>query len=169
MLMKRVLSILLTLSMGLFGCTSQKKLTAEAPFTVTKAVCQTWVGGREESGHGTDVTLSLEGLDQSGVHLQQLFFRGRVGDLSVSSSEGRMIATCNFLDSEKDITMHSDPTKEVGNQPPRMKSKEELEFPFELDTNEAVISYVEGDTVKYFKITEVADKPGRVYQGREKQ
>lgn len=169
MLMKRVLPILLTLYMGLFGCTSQKKLTQETPFTITEAVCQTWVGGREESGHGMEVTLSLEGLDQSAVRLQQLFFRGRVGDLSVSTTKDGMIGTCNFLELEKDISMHSDPMKEVGNQPPRMKSKEELEFPFELGANEAVISYAEGDSIKYFKISEVVEKPGRAYLGREKQ
>ena len=169
MLMKRVVPIIVSLSMGLFGCTSQKKLMAKAPFTVSKAVCQTWVGGREESGHGTEVKLSLEGLDQSKVRLQQLYFRGRVGDLSVLTSKEGIMATCSFQESRKDISMHSDPMKEVGNQPPRIKSKEELEFPFELGMNEAVISYTEGDNIKYFKILEVVEKPGRVNQGREKQ
>lgn len=167
--MKHMMSAILIFTLGLSGCSSQKKLTEKAPFTVKDAVCQTWVGGREESGTGMEVTLSLEGLPKTDVNLNQLFFRGRVGDISLSRTETGTLATCTFVEMKKDISMHSDPMQEVGNQPPRMKSAAEKEFPFELGQDEAVISYEEGDHMRYFKITGVVEKPGRAYLGQEQQ
>ena len=167
--MKHMMSAIIILSLGLSGCSSQKKLTEEAPFLVKNAICQTWVGGREESGTGIKVTLSLEDLPESQLNFNQLYFRGRVGDISLSRTAEGTMATCNFTDMKKDISMHSDPMQEVGNQPPRMKSQAEKEFPFELAPDEAVISYNEGDHMHYFKITGVVEKPGRAQLGREQQ
>ena len=167
--MKHMMSAILVFSLGLSGCSSQKKITEEAPFAVKDAVCQTWVGGREESGHGMEVKFSLEGASDKQVDFSQLFFRGRVADIALSSSEEGTIATCTFVEQDKNISMHSDPMKEVGNQPPRVKSKAEKNFPFELAQDEAVISYMEGDRMHYFKISGVVEKPGRAYLGREQQ
>ena len=167
--MKQMMATLIVLTLGLSGCSSQKKLSEEAPFVVKDAVCQTWVGGREESGKGMEVRLDLSSISEDQVELHQLFFRGRVADITISTSEKGTMATCNFIEQEKQISMHSDPMKEVGNQPPRMKSAEEKKFPFELGPDEAVISYREGDHVRYYKITGVVEKPGRAYLGREQQ
>jgi hypothetical protein len=66
--------------------------------------------------------------------------------------------------------MHSDPKKEVGNQPPGSISKKDKEFPFELKKDEAVISYKNsaGDPQKskitYFKITGIKTKPSLIYK-----
>lgn len=167
--MKYAMSAMLIFTLGLFGCSSQKKLTKEAPFQVVEAVCQTWVGGREEAGKGTEVTLNLKGISEAKVNLHQLYFRGRVADVALTKTDAGMLAVCSFTDQEKDITMHSDPMKEVGNQPPRMISEEEKNFPFKLNADEAVISYLEGDHMRYYKITGVIEKPGRAYLGREQQ
>jgi hypothetical protein len=167
--MKYMVSALLILSLGLSGCSSQKKLTEEAPFVIKDAICQTWVGGREESGKGMEVKFYLEGLSGAEVVLDQLFFRGRVSDIALSTTEEGTTATCTFTEHSKDISMHSDPTREVGNQPPRMKTEAEMNFPFELEQDEAVISYMEGDRMRYFKITGMVEKPGKVYLGREQQ
>ena len=167
--MKSMVSGLLILSLGMFGCSSQKKLTADPPFVISQAVCQTWVGGREESGKGMDISFQVDGLEESQVQLHQLYFRGRIGDLTLTSKEDVMHATCNFTEQTKEIAMHSDPMKEVGNQPPRIKSKDEKAFPFELQPQEAVISYTQGSKMKYYKIAEIAEKPGRFYPGREKE
>lgn len=169
LLMKYLMSALLIFTLGLSGCSSQKKLTDVAPFEIKEAVCQTWVGGREESGSGMEVKIALEGISEADVDLNQLYFRGRVGDVSLFTTEQGKTAICTFTDQEKDISMHSDPTKEVGNQPPRIRSAEEIEFPFELEQDEAVISYMEGGRMRYFKITGVVEKPGRAYLGREQQ
>ena len=81
--------------------------------------------------------------------------------------EGTM-ATAKFENHKPDIVMHSDPKKEVGNQPPRLRTEEEKTFPFELNADEAVLSYLENGKVKYVKISGVKDKPARIYPGRPK-
>lgn len=167
--MKHMIATLIVLSLGLSGCSSQKKLTEDPPFTVKDAMCQSWVGGREESGTGMEVSLSLDGLPETGLTLNQLFFRGRVGDISLSTAQGSTKVTCSFTDQKKDISMHSDPMKEVGNQPPRIKTDAEKDFPFELGQDEAVISYLVGDHIHYYKISGIVEKPGRAYLGREQQ
>ena len=164
--MRRSMIALLILMMGFYACSSQKKLTAEAPFTISKAVCQTWTGGMEQTGHGTEVTLVLDDLPTDQITLKEMYFRGRIGKISMGDTTDGIQAKCNFVDQPKEIAMHSDPAKEVGNQPPRVRSKEEVEFPFELKADEAVISYMENDTLKFFKVGNVVDKPGRVYQSR---
>ncbi|NND16577.1 MAG: hypothetical protein HKN89_09675 [Eudoraea sp.] len=157
---------LLILLMVLFACSSQKKLTEEAPFTVSKAICQTWVGGMEQTGHGTEVTLTLDTLPMDQITLKEMYFRGRVGEITIGDTVDGIQAKCNFIEQPKEISMHSDSTKEVGNQPPRVRSKKELKFPFELEPNEVVISYMENEDLKFFKVSDVVDKPGRVYQSR---
>jgi len=157
---------LLILMMGLYACSSQKKLTEEAPFTISNAICQTWVGGMEQTGHGTEVTLDLDALPGAQITLVEMYFRGRVGDLKMATTPDGIKATCNFIEQPKEIAMHSDPAKEVGNQPPRVRSEKEIKFPFELAPNEAVVSYMENNSIKYFKVVNVVDKPGRVYQSR---
>lgn len=164
--MKRSMLALLILMMGLYACSSQKKLTEEAPFAISNAVCQTWVGGMEQSGHGTEVTLDLDALPNAQITLVEMYFRGRVGALKMATTPDGIKATCNFIEQPKEIAMHSDPAKEVGNQPPRVRSEKEIKFPFELEPNEAVVSYLENDSLKYFKVVNVVDKPGRVYQSR---
>ncbi len=164
--MRRSMIALLILMMGLYACSSQKKLTADAPFTISKAICQTWTGGMEQTGHGTEVTLTLDGLAMDQITLKELYFRGRVGDITMGNTTEGIQAKCNFIEQPKEISMHSDPAKEVGNQPPRVRSKKEMEFPFELKPDEAVISYIENDILKFFKVDNVVDKPGRVYQSR---
>ncbi|MBT8236385.1 MAG: hypothetical protein KJO04_09350 [Bacteroidia bacterium] len=157
---------LLILMMGLYACSSQKKLTADAPFTVSKAICQTWIGGMEQTGHGTEVTLTLDAFAMDQITLKELYFRGRVGEITMGDTTDGIQAKCNFFEQPKEIAMHSDPAREVGNQPPRVRSKKEVEFPFELKPDEAVISYMENDSLKFFKVGNVVDKPGRVYQSR---
>lgn len=164
--MKRSMFVLLILMMGLYACSSQKKLTAEAPFTISKAICQTWVGGMEQTGHGTEVTLDLEALQTDQIILKEMYFRGRIGDITMATTADGIKATCNFIEQPKEIAMHSDPAKEVGNQPPRLKSEKEMKFPFELEPDEAVVSYMENDSLKFFKVVDVVDKPGRIYQSR---
>ena len=66
--------------------------------------------------------------------------------------------------------MHSDPKEEVGNQPPGSINRKNADFPFDLNRDEAVVSYkvMTGDPknnkVTYFKITGIKSKPSRIYQ-----
>ena len=48
----KIASLLIVSVVSLYGCSSQKKFTMEAPFTINNPAYQQYAGGREESGTG---------------------------------------------------------------------------------------------------------------------
>ena len=160
----RLLSyMMIVLLFSLSGCSSQKKLVDKPPFDMGDATCQKWVGGREESGSGLLLNISVNETLSGNTQLQQAYFRGMVADIKMEEKDGQLMATANFLnkrDEKPDMVMHSDPKKEVGNKPPKLKDK----FPFELEADECVVSYLEDDKMQYFKITDIKEKKPLSYQ-----
>ncbi|NAS10934.1 hypothetical protein [Poritiphilus flavus] len=165
--MRYSIYILFSLVMGLGGCSSQKKLETSTPFVLGPTICQDWIGGRAESGSGRVLRIAVREMPDEGISLQNVYFRGHMAKIDMVMEDNGMIALAKYeLKSEKpDMIMHADSTKEVGNQPPKLKSKE---FPFDLQKDEAVLSYLQDDKIKYVKISGVVDKPARVYKGRPK-
>lgn len=160
----RIVSItILVMIFSLSGCSSQKKIGKNAPFDLGQATCQSWVGGRPESGSGLKFMVPVLSDNTRGLKMQQAFFRGKVADIKLRSKEGETMATANFLNDNRlkpDIIAHGDATKEVGNQPPKLQEK----FPFEITADECVISYIDGDKIKYFKIKGVKEKQALIYK-----
>lgn len=157
-----ILSII-AMTFSLSGCSSQKKLVNKFPLELGEATCQSWVGGRPEAGSGLKLEIPVLSDKTDDIQLQQAYFRGKIADLKLKSKEGKWIATANFRNTnleKPDIIMDADATKEVGNQPPQFKT----EIPFELETNECVISYLKGDTIKYFKIDNVKEQEPLIYK-----
>ena len=144
------------------SCSSQKKWADNPPVALGDATCYNWVGGMAESGSGTMLNIPLEN-ELEGVSMQQAYFRGKITDINLVNTEDGWVARANFKKQrmeKPDIVMHSDSTKEVGNQPPKL----EEEFPFELKQDECVISYVDGDIIKYFKVSNIKELKPKIYQ-----
>ena len=161
--MKALTYVVLILGLSFTGCKSQKKLVENPPFELGEATCQRWVGGRAESGSGILLQVPILNDNMDEMKFQQAFFRGRVTDVSMKSNDGSWFAEANFrnkTDEKPDMIMHSDSEKEVGNQPPKFKEK----MPFELGENECVLSYMEGDKVKYYKVSGIKEKKPLIYQ-----
>jgi len=152
-----ILAMIFTLS----GCSSQKKLVKNHPFELGQATCQTWVGGRPESGSG--INLEIPVSNSPNEKMQQAYFREKVATVKLNTVDGKLVAKASFLNAnadKPDIVMHSDGTKEVGNQPPKLQEKS----PFEMADDECVISYLDGDKMKYFKIEGVKEKEPLIYK-----
>ena len=161
--MRKYPYILLAMVFSLLGCSSQKKFETQAPFELGDASCQSWTGGRAEGGSGMLLTIPVSGENMEEMQLRKAYFRERVADLTLEDTEDGWLVKANFLDQtldKPDIIMHADPKKEVGNRPPRPKAK----FPFELGQDQCVISYMEGDTEKFFRIEGVQEKKPLIYR-----
>jgi hypothetical protein len=161
--MRILLITVFAMVFSLSGCSSQKKLAKTAPFEMGQVTCQSWTGGRAESGSGIKLEIPVLSENMDTMKMQQAFFRGKVADISMSTLEGKWMASANFMNksTEKpDMVMHSDSKQEVGNQPPTLQEK----FPFEIGDNECVISYMDGDKVKYYKIEGVKEKKPLIYK-----
>ena len=155
--MKMIPYILLVLGFSISGCSSQKKLSDKAPFEMGPATCQPWTGSGAEAGSGLLLEIPILSEDLNGAQLKQAFFRGKIADINLESLETGWVAKANFREQKiekPDIIMHADPKKEIGNRPPQPKKK----FPFVLDADQCVLSYMEGETLKYVKIEGVAEK-----------
>ncbi|MBT8204976.1 MAG: hypothetical protein KJP14_06170 [Eudoraea sp.] len=158
--MKYPFALLLGILLGVSGCSSQKKIGTDAPFSVEKPSCTPFASGREESGHGFILRLPLSFKEYEDISYDAVYFRGHILTPMLLEEVGKQVLYCRYQRTPKvkpDIIMHDDPIKEVGNQPPAEKVGKK-KFPFELQPAEAVIAYRIDDRIKYVKITGVKDK-----------
>ena len=158
--MKYPAAVILVIMFGMTGCSSQKKLQADAPFNIEQPSCTPFSGGREASGSGFVLRLPISGISDSGISFEKVYFRGHILTPELLSQEDRDFLYCRYehIRREKpDIIMHADPVEEVGNQPPALKVGKE-EFPFELEPQEAVIAYRQKGKTRYAKISGIKDK-----------
>ncbi|NNC33939.1 MAG: hypothetical protein HKO09_03580 [Croceitalea sp.] len=155
--------VFVTILFSLSACSSQKKLANDPPFEVGKTTCQKWVGGLAESGTGMLLEIPISNMATDGVVMHQAYFRGMVTNLNLENHEGQKIAKANFMNKKNqkpDMIMSGNSLDEVGNQAPKQKEK----FPFDLSPDQCVISYMEGNTVKYIKIQGIKEKRPLIYQ-----
>ena len=161
--MKAITYMIVVLSFSLSACSSQHKMVAQAPFEMGEATCQAWAGGRAESGSGMllEIPVLSENLDK--MKLQQAFFRGKIADIEMEKADKGWIAKANFKNrnmEKTDLVMHADPKQEVGNQPPKPKEK----FPFELENDQCVLSFLDGETIKYYKVENIKEKKSKMFK-----
>ncbi|SNR17663.1 hypothetical protein [Tenacibaculum jejuense] len=117
------------------------------PFKILSGTYTSWVGGvRGVSG----VNINLVYSSEQKVKFEHIFYRGRKATVSYKKGNGSETSILGqFRNQSDDLQLHDDPRNEYGNTVPKDAAKED--FPFKLDGNEVVISYIEDGRVKYFK------------------
>ncbi|MCE2613658.1 hypothetical protein LVD13_11805 [Flavobacteriaceae bacterium D16] len=167
--MKYTFTIMVVILFGMSGCSSQKKLVEQAPFSVEKPSCTPFEGGLEASGSGFVLQLPISTQAEDEITFEKVFFRGHILNPEWVTEEGNRFLQCRYMRKGKekpDIIMHDDPMMEVGNQPPG-EIVEKEEFPFKLKPDEAVIAYrLKGKTV-YTKISGIKEKSPLIYPSRQ--
>ena len=161
--MKLFTFAMIVIAFSLSSCSSQKKLVDNPPFELGEASCQSWKGGRAETGSGMLLEIPVMGDNLDNLKMQEAYCRGKVAPVTFASKDGVWMAKANFMDvseEKADMVMHSDGNKEVGNQPPKLKGK----FPFELEPTECVVSYLDGGKLVYVKIDGIKEKKPLIYQ-----
>lgn len=130
-------------------------LTKDAPFKITEAYFQKWVAGVQGGGKGTNVYIKLENLNES-ITIKNLYFQDKMASL-ISMPLNSNTYEAKFKEEiNNDLVMDSDVTKEAANIPP-------VKTPFNLEKNEAVISYIENNQLEFFKISALPEKPMLAY------
>ena len=157
-------------TIGLMSCSSQKSLEQDPPFTVERPTVQYWTGGREESGRGMNFQARFNPVDPAAVGVDSLYFRGRILGLEVSETETGFLLKASHSEmgwKKPDMIMDADSIRQVGNQPPMPLPP--ISFPFELEPDEAVISYylrAKPGEKYYTKISGVVEEAPRILPGR---
>ena len=137
--------------LGASKCSSSQELVEKPPFKTGDVASEDWVSKEGETGTNLFIPIT-EGKD---IILDSVYFRGNIVKLERIKRDSYLVFIGKFPNAERDIVMHSDPRKEAGNKPPLPKKK----LPFELKENEAVVSFTEGEQVKYYKIENIKESP----------
>jgi len=143
----KAMKILLILA-TVFSFTKCKsiKVADNAPFTIEKATYYTWAGG-QAGVSGMHVAIELK--DVSDVVFDSLYFKNKVAKVEVKNKA--IIANYSMSKTlPSDIILDIDPKKELKNDIPKPNK-----FPFQLEKNEAILSYQIDGKTKYFKINTV--------------
>ncbi len=139
----------------LWSCSSQKKLESlsDVPFKIEQCTVQEWVGGRAESGSGVDLKINLS-EDLAGLDFEKIYFRARALDCKLMTENNASVLVASYS------------TDEIANGTVE-KQGEKMKKMFEIDTNEAVLAYKNGENkLKYVKITNIKEVAPKIYQGR---
>ncbi|MBC9796926.1 hypothetical protein [Sinomicrobium weinanense] len=134
-------------------CANSRKAISQKPdgLELGEVVSEAWT---MESSPESGTNLFIPVTSANGIFLDSVFYKGRRTALEKVQRGSYLVYIGRFMDSSKpDIVMHADPRKEAGNRPPEIRKP----IPFELAEDEAVVSFKEGDVVKYFKIPHVKE------------
>ena len=149
----KILSIL-AIIYGFSQCASSR-LETNPNFEIVSADYMKWNGG-QPGVSGINVTIKLK--EKSTIVFDSLYFRKRAA--KVEFKDGSVIIA-NYNTSKnnnRNLTLHKDRRKEVGNKIPKQNN-----IPFELNDNEAILSYQINEKTKYFKISEIKKRESESY------
>lgn len=155
-ILKLITISIITISFS--NCSSVKKMQDKAPFSFDEVYYQHWVAGVRGGGSGVNVFISLKS-NPDNIELDSIYFRGQQSKVEISNEKliiGRFLTKAN---QKEDIIMSSEPHAEYGNKAPELPKN----TPFSLKDDECVISYKQGETTKYYKISNMLRKPSPHY------
>jgi len=136
-------STLLILSILVLGsCSSVKKLETTAPFSLGETYAQKWTIEDEPEKKGYEVIISVLSLENEEAVLKNLYHNGKMTSLEIKLTEMGNVAVAEFGSDEIETNTSSLDSTEIEVEP----------FPFELTGTQAVISYVNNEKVKYYRI-----------------
>ena len=132
--------------MGFTQCVHQK-FENNYPFTITSATHTNVFGGL--SGNNS-IDLRLGFSSSKNIEFKQLFYLHKKAKVVIEIKGGVKYIVARYNTSpESNLVMHGNSKEEYGNSPP------EDHFPFVLKENEAVLSYKEGEKIKFVKIEKI--------------
>ena len=149
--------ILLFAQCGSSKADEQEKypLDPNPPFTVKDVYSQKWVAGVQGGGSGTNVHFTLVDFSRD-VVIDKVYFRGQVTKVQQSPQTGNQFVGYFKNETGRDVIMDIDPAKEAANTP-------KTPFPFELQDNEAVLSFLDGNFVRYSKVVNIREEEMLAY------
>ncbi|PNQ74748.1 hypothetical protein C1T31_00990 [Hanstruepera neustonica] len=126
------------------------KLEDKPSFVLGDVFFQKWVAGVQGGGSGYHLYLPVK-ENKKHVVFDSAFFRG----LKAKLEQGKMGYIASFetaLNRKPDLNMSGNKLDEYGNI-----------FPYKLELTECVLSYIEKNEVKYFKVKNLIEKQAEYY------
>ncbi len=146
----KLLSIIL-LAIGFSKCKSLP-FESNPPFTIRNATQVNITGGMPGSNM---IQLLVEYSSSETIKVDSLYFLNYKAKARLETRGNKTYIIGRFypnnIQSKSDLQLHKDGIKEYGNKPPKAENK----IPFELASNEAAVSYIDGSKIKYVKIENI--------------
>ena len=158
--MKKLVLLPVIIMLMSFSQCDKDSFDKKPPVDLTKSYYQDWVGGRPGST-GTLVTLIAK-KPASEMVFDSIYFNNKVVKVTSQNNEGQLILTANFINvnpKDRDLILSGDPKEEFGNKPPAKLP----EIPFELDQNEAIVSYFVNEKKRYFRVKNISKEKTLYY------
>lgn len=136
-----------------FSCNSGSKLFEEnPPFQLKEVSFQNRFAGAQEFGKETEIFIHLQSI-ADGVDMDSIYFRGKAEALKKDSTNPLKYTTLFRSKTKKSGIMDKNAVKEMNNPVPDIFP----DFPFELQDNEAVVSYRKNKKTYYYKASELKE------------
>ncbi|CAI8317754.1 MAG: Uncharacterised protein [Polaribacter sp. SA4-10] len=153
--MKNITFLFLTLS--LITCKSIS-FDKKPPFKITEASYKNWVGG-QPGVHGINVYINY--TSKTTIDFDSIYFRNQTGKLEIKKHpETNLLVgylNTSTTKNKKDLLLQK------GDMKPYNTTNTELKIPFLLKENEAVISFTEAGTTKYYKVLNLKKEASDFY------
>ena len=151
---KKIISILITLivMINFSSCAGTYKLEKSVRLTIGEVYYQNWVAGVQGGGAGFNIFIPVSDNPKN-IMFDSVYFKGKKAKLEFSNNTifiGRFKTTKNRI---REINMINDSDDEFSEK-----------TPFNLNDNECVVSYLDNDKIKYFKIENIIKKESILYQ-----
>ena len=140
--MKSIKLLLLICVAITFSQCKSMKLTEKAPFNVAGATYHSWVGG-QPGVSGTNVIIGVS--NDTEITFKKVYFQNKVVDVTTENRNGKKYVVANISTSTRKEAI-------IGETDSAVKSKP---IPFQLETNEAVVSYISGKKTYYYKVSKI--------------
>jgi hypothetical protein len=138
-------------------CSSAQKLQEQASFEIGEVTYQTWVAGVQGGGSGIHMLINVVS-NKNNVVFDSVYFKGYKAKIEIGKIN-YVASIKTEINQKEDIVMSNNGKDEFGNKPPL----KEANFPFKLADDECVISYIEKNTTKYYKVKNLIKKPSEEY------
>ncbi|MFN0728404.1 hypothetical protein [Polaribacter gochangensis] len=139
-----------------FSSCSTLKLTKSAPFRVFGATYHNWVGG-QPGVSGTNLIIGVE--NDANITFKKIYFHNKVVDASTTERKGKKYVIANIstsaemvLETRTKTTVNGGVVMSDERNNPKIKRET---IPFNLEPNEAVVSYISGKKTYYYKVSKI--------------
>lgn len=142
-------------------CGVSQVFQTDPPFQLGECHIEPWTAGSQKQYQGVNLFFPVTSGKE--VVLDTVYFARKKAFLQRIERDSYLVykAVIDTTNEPYDVIMHADPREEFGNRPPKPG-----QTAFELSGNEAVVSYLEGGSRKYYKVTGLVLAPGLHYNQR---
>lgn len=147
--MKLVFSCLI---IAMLSCSSSKEISTQLPYEIESVYFQKWIGGQEQTGSGINFYIQFKNPLPENQTLAKLYFQNKEGFFD-KEDETHYVARFYSKPQNQDLIMDVNSTNEYGNKAPEITQPH-----FELQLNEAILEFHNGNEIQHFKIVDIKEK-----------